>query len=588
MASNLWTLDNFKDFETIDKVFFSNNTDCYKNDDEGYTPLCFAALNGVSHENISYFMWKANGKSIFAKCNRGKTPLQYACMSMNTDTVDALINTSYQYDRLDSDGQPVYKKDEYGDVKLNSNGEPEWKLQNYIPWLTINNEIVYQLRKDDSTSKQTISTNGDMVLNVDEEYECAEADNPEILSASGLSTPDILNIFLEKKSPNPHTIAIASIKDNYGNTPLHLAVNAQCYQSIDLLLKKDSNPSTTIFAENDDGDSPFELAVKLGDTGIVSKFVDYYNGGMLTSIPAIEKVAEMQFAKLGELPEDDEILNKLFSCNYTFAVLGNDFTLLDGIHTTTLLDYYNNSTSKLTLASDLSTAFTDELCTNPADKTFGFIRPYIMFLQVIVAGKLTDTITAIYNRLENTRNADDNDPLYGWARLALSADGHDSKWTSKSVMIDSLENQIKSYIIEDNDKYKYIESDLFTGNTPEDYENNTHDVIPVNLWTLDYLITNNYSKCLKRILRAVVVTPTNQQKLRIKNAVIDGTLNYDLVIDYLPSVSSCINEKDYDYLIWLHNHSKLSNDDITLISTAVENLELNSANLTGWPWELQV
>ena len=35
MALNLWTLDNFKDFETIDKVFFSNNIDCYKNDDEG-------------------------------------------------------------------------------------------------------------------------------------------------------------------------------------------------------------------------------------------------------------------------------------------------------------------------------------------------------------------------------------------------------------------------------------------------------------------------------------------------------------------------------------------------------------------------
>ena len=69
MASNLWTLDDFKDFETIDKVFFSNYKDCYKNDDEGYTPLCFASLNGVTPECIAYFMWKANRNEIFNKCN---------------------------------------------------------------------------------------------------------------------------------------------------------------------------------------------------------------------------------------------------------------------------------------------------------------------------------------------------------------------------------------------------------------------------------------------------------------------------------------------------------------------------------------
>ena len=122
MASNLWTLDDFKDFETIDKVFFSNNTDCYKNDGEGYTPLCFTALNGVAPERIAYFMWRANRNEIFNKCNRGKTPLQFACMSMNPIIINVLTSNSYNYDRLDTDGQPVYKKDEYGDIKLNSNG----------------------------------------------------------------------------------------------------------------------------------------------------------------------------------------------------------------------------------------------------------------------------------------------------------------------------------------------------------------------------------------------------------------------------------------------------------------------------------
>ena len=79
----------------------TNNTECIKNDSEGYTPLCFAALNGVAPECIAYFMWKANRNEIFNKCNRGKTPLQFACIAMNPITINVLTSNSYNYDRLD-------------------------------------------------------------------------------------------------------------------------------------------------------------------------------------------------------------------------------------------------------------------------------------------------------------------------------------------------------------------------------------------------------------------------------------------------------------------------------------------------------
>lgn len=584
MASNLWTLDDFKDFETIDKVFFSNNTECIKNDGEGYTPLCFAALNGVAPECIAYFMWRANRNEIFNKCNRGKTPLQFACMAMNPITINVLTSNSYNYDRLDTDGQPVYKKDEYGDIKLNSNGEPAWLLQNYIPWKTDSfGNIEYELRNDGSSYVTTESTNGDMIKNG--AYICSDFGNPEILSASSLPKSDILATFLNKKYPDDSSYSVVDNKDSVNNTPLHLAVSSQCYASIDLLLIKDSNPANTIATPNKEGFTPFDLAVQMDDTGIVEKLLKYFNGGLLSTILAIEKAAEMQFSKLDTLPENDDILNSLFNNNYTFAILSNKFKLSDGITQYSLYDYYNISSSKQTLSEELSKIFTNKLCTSPSDKTFGFIKPYIMFMQIIITLKIFNVITCVYNRLEDTRVADDDDPNYSWFIQALSVPGHDSRWVSKTTMIDALENQLKAYIADTNNtEYIYNQDDLFNGSTDEDYKNNTHDVIPVNLWSLDYLISNNYSKCLKRMYYADIVSPTKQQKLQIKEATINGNLDYNLVINYLPTINESISDKDYAFLNWLHNTGNLSVDDITNIADAVNNDLLVPGNLLNWPW----
>lgn len=72
-------------------------------DSEGYTAICFAAMNGIKPNKIVYL---ANNKgcSPSLKCGKGTTPLQCAIMSGCKESVDALIgNDVYVYDEVTED-----------------------------------------------------------------------------------------------------------------------------------------------------------------------------------------------------------------------------------------------------------------------------------------------------------------------------------------------------------------------------------------------------------------------------------------------------------------------------------------------------
>lgn len=73
------------------------------NDSEGYTPLCFAAMNGIKPDKIVCLIKDYHCTST-KKCGKGKTPLQCAIMSGCKESVDALIgNDVYVYDDVTED-----------------------------------------------------------------------------------------------------------------------------------------------------------------------------------------------------------------------------------------------------------------------------------------------------------------------------------------------------------------------------------------------------------------------------------------------------------------------------------------------------
>lgn len=581
MASNLWTLDDFKDFETIDKVFFSNNTDCYKNDDEGYTPLCFAALNGVVPECIAYFMWRANRNEIFNKCNRGKTPLQFACMSMNPITINVLTSNSYNYDRLDADGQPVYKKDEYGDIKLNSNGSPAWLLQNYIPWKTDSSgNIEYELRNDGSSYVTAESTNGDMIK-ADTPYICASVQFEDILSAASLPKSDILKTLVNvyKESFYIELVEFASIIDHNDNNPLHIAVSAQCYDSVDFILANDADVSKTTSSKNKDNNTPLDIAISLDDSGLISKLITYYNADPFANITTLDRLATYYFSTLQDTSNENDVLDALFSSKYTFYLLDNEYHLSDISKTGTLLEYCRNKDTDKTneMIYSLCNVFTNYLCTDLSDILFGNSVLYITFIIKLITIHFTEAITTLYSLLEESRNSDPE-----WVTKALTSLYKESNWTSKTAMIDDIENKISSFIAI---LYNKI-TDYYTGETEDDYNNSAHDVIPYKLWNIDTLINNNLDSALKRLWIAYdgILSISDKQVSDIDCAVINGDMSFDLVSMYTSSVARCIHNKNYTFLNWLHDNGHISGEDLNAIALTVNDKQLDSTKLDDWPW----
>lgn len=141
-----YTVDDLKTKKAIDDlaekcseiVGWSYNS----NDSEGYTPLCFAAMNGIKPDKIVYLI-NNKGCNPSRKCGKGKTPLQCAILSGCSESVDTLIGRDvYEYDdtteeviedtnkpssiqpKFDADGNkvPLRDKDDSIVYKKDSNG----------------------------------------------------------------------------------------------------------------------------------------------------------------------------------------------------------------------------------------------------------------------------------------------------------------------------------------------------------------------------------------------------------------------------------------------------------------------------------
>lgn len=603
MTDRLWTFDDFKDFATIDETFFGDNPSAsYDNDAEGYTPLCFAALNGVDPKYFSYFMWQANEHSledfVYKKCDRGKTPMQYACMSANAAIVNVLTSGSYSYDRVDPDGNPVYLLDEYGNNKLDSNGEPI-VLHDTIPWRLIYNNIVYRVYGFDLTN----STNGDMVKGY--EYIFPEINAQDITTAASMTKSDILEILINAYLKDHQDVTWHSDEflDSNGNTPVHLAVTARCYASVKLLLDNDTNAVDTVSCKNYNNppQTPLDLAIEYGDTGLQKILLSYVSGaGASDNWETIDEILRYNFSQLNSIADQSSTLDTVFSSKYIFLGIKKLYTLGSGSQSN-LASYYDNRTDealKSTMISDFCNTYTEKICTDPdASGRYFYGKNYEAFLSMLANGYTTtgpsgqiivkntlfypDAITHLYNMLETERNAQDDAP---WVTAALIAQGHESSWTSKSSMISWIVDKLKYYI---STSLSFIHDDqYFTGSSDEDYVNNAHDRIPVGLWDLDTLINKNFNKSLKRYRKAFGdIAIKDYQIYTIKHSVMNNEgLEYEYVKEYL-SVQQCIDVYDYAFMQWLHDSDNLTHSDFVLITDAVNGGTINPSHFTGWPWQ---
>lgn len=186
-------------------------------DDEGYTAICYACANGVPPEYIIHLI---NLGFTTSKCSRGKSPLQYACQCMSVDVIKALLG-----------GTVTYMLMEYNDGKL-------------VP------------------SKDTAA------IYISNSSNICKVSKYDILSACSLPDSSILDIMLQQVStPFIDGEAFIDTKDKNNNTPLILACTAQCYGSVDLILKQ----LPDLYIKNKDDADASNIAESNNDIGIKDK-----------------------------------------------------------------------------------------------------------------------------------------------------------------------------------------------------------------------------------------------------------------------------------------------------------------------------
>ena len=323
LTDNKFSAEDFQSFEFINKWWNSDKKNIFGNksfkDSEGYTPLGGAILNGASNECLAYVMalytYNYNSKNIARETSynennpwrditsdksKGKSPLEIACMCMNVSAVEVLLKSSYEYLDTDDEGNYIHKLDNYGtplieDYELIPEGEEAYRyfLYTSVPFpysytgiysktykLDLYKSYLYdKLSMPDHGSYKSLSK--------------TDIKERDILAASNLKKSDILNILLHYYINNPtaycsctHTsdnlcntkkdLHTENIRDPLNNTPLLLAVNTGCYESVYLLLNHDCSPISAIRAENSDNYDSLDVAVLSDDQDLIDILHDYF------------------------------------------------------------------------------------------------------------------------------------------------------------------------------------------------------------------------------------------------------------------------------------------------------------------------
>ena len=243
MIDEKWDLSEFE----IDNI--TSIEDVNDNDSEGYTALCFAALNNVAPELLIYLANK-KGALVNKKCNKGKSPIQWACMAMNKDAVKALTGGEVSSKYINSDSDPT--------------SIPKQAYDNGLPLYIDSNGIQTWLPADDSGNANIpVYIENKTTIN-----DAATVTRNDLLSAAILQNGDILHALIEVYSGD-----IKAVKDNYDNNLLHLAVIASCYDSAraikDIFKTQQQDFENLCNAKNNVDKSPVDIAAENGDVGML-------------------------------------------------------------------------------------------------------------------------------------------------------------------------------------------------------------------------------------------------------------------------------------------------------------------------------
>lgn len=291
-----FSLEDFSSFDAIDDLIDALDGNVDANDDNGYTPLCFAVLNNIDQQYIIYlstatsdgdnYAWpphKCKGAKVDLVCDKGKSPVQYAIMSGNLNAIRVLFGSPIS---MTKKVRSPYNEDLYENaIKYDS--------VTHLP-------IFVEDDKGNETSEYEYETVEVSIA------ESADINRKYIYEASSMTTADVLNIFAEKLDVSENNMWYYPDKDkwdsetptalrfdNFGNTPLIAAVRSQCYDSVKLILSRISRensynpdgPVNKIFSTraigytNSEDKSADSIANSNHDRGISNMFVAYYEGG---------------------------------------------------------------------------------------------------------------------------------------------------------------------------------------------------------------------------------------------------------------------------------------------------------------------
>lgn len=229
-------------------------------DKNGYTLLCWACAKGAPPEVIAYLL---SNNAYSGKCAKGKTPIQLACLSMNVDAIKILLGNQIDYE--------VKEYNENARTEISKEPKQIAKTAD-----TSNNKL--DVSSKDLLTAATLPESDENLLTVlveDVIKRIVGMDQSYELIDNG-------DLYKQIHSLIEYTCGT----DNYGNTLLILATQAQNYASVDCLknlnlkyglISTDIETKADVPVKSDHKKIALYIAEDiLEDDGIKNKILSFY------------------------------------------------------------------------------------------------------------------------------------------------------------------------------------------------------------------------------------------------------------------------------------------------------------------------
>lgn len=558
-----FSLEDFSSFDAIDDLIEALGGNADVNDDNGYTPLCFAVLNNIDPQYIIYlstatsdgdeYAWpphKCKGARVDLVCDKGKSPVQHAIMSGNLNAIRVLFGSPIS---MTKKVRSPYNEDLYENVIKYDN-------VTHLP-------IFVKDDKGNETSEYEYETVEVSIA------ESATINRKYIYEASSMTTADILNVFAEKLDVSENNMWYYQDKDkwdsetptalrfdNFGNTPLIAAVRSQCYDSVKLILSRISceasyspyGPADKSFSTqaigytNSEDESADSIANINHDRGISNMFIAYYEAGEKLKIgfciitDSTDSLTDFIDRKIDEIAdfniltwEDDET-NLLYN---KYPVI----TIVLSKNSITLLKYIEiNIKNKITpyiLENGINKLGIPDMSEPSNYNDISVIEEVNTFISQLIV----DDCTVIRDTLSNEDKFADLIKYY-----IFNCNGNYNSFITYDLWDDSIEDMIS------HERFKFLDATYGKAS----YEGVTDSI-------------NDYSSSFINI-----TDPEHPVAKRVNSLVDQKCYN---ILNKLNSDSS---------LALSYNEIEIENSSSnrSYIEAAVTNKQLDSSKLSNWPW----